>query len=190
MAAPAETFLAFVNPHRQRLCALARQYARSPDDAAELVQETLLRAWRNFSLTKDTTYRRSWLVVILRNIAAEWHRAGQRRVRLVPFDCVELTELAGTDSSEPFAPLPTMDDVQFREFLDAKIAAALDALEPQYREVVILLVAGDLNYREIGEVLDCPIGTVMSRMARARRALRERLAEFAVARNQTRGGRP
>jgi len=71
-----------------------------------------------------------------------------------------------------------MSEEQFREFLDATIAQALDALEAPAREIVILSVAADLSYREIAEVLDCPIGTVMSRMARARRALREHLADF------------
>ena len=72
-----------------------------------------------------------------------------------------------------------MDEDRFREFLDDKVVAALDAIDPAYREVLILAVAGDLTYREIGEVLACPVGTVMSRMARARRQLRERLAVHA-----------
>ncbi|GJQ25984.1 MAG: hypothetical protein HBSAPP02_10160 [Phycisphaerae bacterium] len=81
-----------------------------------------------------------------------------------------------------------MDESQFREFLDDRVAAALDTLEPPYREVVVLSVAGGLNYREIGDVLECPIGTVMSRMARARRALREQLADYAATQSQERGG--
>ena len=56
-----------------------------------------------------------------------------------------------------------------------------DALVPEFREVVVLSVAGGLNYREVADVLDCPVGTVMSRMARARRLLRERLADYAAA---------
>ena len=64
-----------------------------------------------------------------------------------------------------------MSEEQFREFLDDKIAAALDALDPPFREVIILSVAGDLTYKEVAAVLDCPVGTVMSRMARARRTL-------------------
>jgi RNA polymerase sigma-70 factor (ECF subfamily) len=82
-----------------------------------------------------------------------------------------------------------MSEAHFYEFLDDRLVAALEELDPPNREVVVLSVAGGLNYREIGEVLDCPMGTVMSRMARARRALRERLAEFAVVQNPTRGGR-
>jgi RNA polymerase sigma-70 factor (ECF subfamily) len=113
-----------------------------------------------------------------------------RRVRIVPHDQAELTELAAVDLSEPLLPLPSMDEASFYEFLDDRIVAALELLEPQYREVIVLSVAGGLNYREIGEVLDCPIGTVMSRMARARRALREQLADYAPSRDHAKGGRP
>jgi RNA polymerase sigma-70 factor (ECF subfamily) len=177
----AATFEAFVTPHVGRLAVLARQYVQTATDASDLVQETLLRAWRNFSPAQPGGYQRAWLVVILRNIAAEWHRASRRRIRIVPAHDSELTELAASDLSEPFAPLPQMDEVCFREFLDDRVAASLDGLESPYREVIVLSVAGGLNYREIGEVLDCPIGTVMSRMARARRALREQLADYAAA---------
>ena len=79
-----------------------------------------------------------------------------------------------------------MDERQFREFLDDKIAAALSALDPPFREVIVLSVAGGLSYREIAQVLDCPVGTVMSRMARARRTLRERLAQCAHPRARAR----
>lgn len=174
-----EAFLRFVRPQWRRLHVTARQYAWREADARDLVQEVLLRAWRSFSPTDESAYRRAWLLVIMRNVALEWRRTARRRIRIAPVKDAELTELASPDSSEPFCPLPAMDEQQFREYLDDRIVAALDALEAPFREVLILSVAGDLNYREIAEVLDCPIGTVMSRMARARRMLRERLAGYA-----------
>ena len=176
MSESAEMFLQFVRPYWGRMHRVARRYVVGEHDAADLVQEVLLRAWRSYSPAEEKTYRRAWLFVILRNVAAEWHRASQRRIRLVPVSHSELTELAPADLSEPFAPLPVMGEERFREFLGDELAGALGRLQPAYREVVILSVAGDLNYREIAEVLDCPMGTVMSRMARARRALREALA--------------
>ncbi len=185
----AEAFERFVSPHLPRLSALAHQYARTSEDAADLLQETLLRAWRGFSPTAAPAYRRAWLVVILRNIAVDWSRAERRRIRVIPLDGVELTEVIAVDAAEPFVPFPRMDEARFLELLDDRLVSALDSLEAPYREVVVLHVAGGLDYREIGEVLDCPVGTVMSRMARARRALRERLAEYASARDKTRGGR-
>ena len=105
-----------------------------------------------------------------------------------PQSDTELTEALPTDLTEPFAPAPNLlDEERFREFLDDHLAAALDGLEPIFREVIVMSVAGGLNYREIGEVLDCPVGTVMSRMARARRSLREGLSSFATQAGWIRG---
>lgn len=174
-------FLRLVRPCRRRLHFVARHYAGSAEDARDLVQETLLRAWRAYNPGEDRSYGEGWLFVIQRRVAAEWARQGSRRVTLVPIEHEELTELVGSQLSEPLEALPSSTEDQFREFLDQNIAAAFDSLEPAYREVVLLSVAADLSYREIAEVIGCPLGTVMSRMARARRALRERLAGVAKA---------
>ncbi len=168
-----------VTPLLRRLNAVALQYAPRGNEGRDLVQETLLRAWRNYSSVEEKTYRGAWLFVIMRNVAFEWQRAGSSRLRLTLLPDTELTELISADTSEPFAPVPSMSESEFREHLDDRIAAALDSLEAPYREVLMLSAAGGLTYREIAEVLDCPLGTVMSRIARARRSLRERLASFA-----------
>ena len=174
----ASEFLRHVRPLWGRLRAVAERYCARREDAGDLVQETLLRAWRAFSPVEEPTHPRAWLVAIMRNIVIDWHRAALRQVSIVPAAYEELTELAGPELDQPFTPLSAMSEEQFREFLDATIAQALDALEAPAREIVILSVAADLSYREIADVLDCPIGTVMSRMARARRILREHLADF------------
>lgn len=175
----AQEFARFVQPHWQRLHLVARRYGAREHDAQDLVQETLLRAWRNFALTHERSYGRAWLFVIMRNVACEWRRTAQRRIRLAPDIGSDLTEVVADDASAPLSPLPAMGEHEFREFLDDRVAAALDDLDASFREVVVLSVAGGLNYREIAEVLDCPLGTVMSRMGRARRTLRERLAGYA-----------
>ena len=175
MEAAAVEFLRFVQPQWESLHRVARRYVLGTDDANDLVQETLLRAWRSFSAAQQRTHNRAWLFVIMRSAVMDWQRTSSRRITLVPTPDSELTELAPAALTEPFAPAPTMDEQQFREFLDDRIVAALDELEPAFREVIVLSVAGDLSYRKIAEVLDCPVGTVMSRMARARRALRESL---------------
>jgi RNA polymerase sigma-70 factor (ECF subfamily) len=169
------------------LYALARQYFTSESDAQDLIQETLMRAWRNYSENDECTCSRTWLIAIMRNVVFEWHRASTRRVTLIPIEETELTELAGDDPGDPLAGLPNLAESQFRELLDCRIESALRALEPRYREVVLLSAAGGLSYREIAQVLDCPVGTVMSRMARARRYLRERLASFVDERGRLRG---
>ncbi len=173
------SFVGYVRPVWGKLHAVARQYVPPGEQASDLVQETLVRAWRSFAADEQTLHHRAWLFVIMRHIAIDWQRSADRRVTL-ELDCeAHLTELASADLTESLAAFPAMSESAFREFLDDKIVAALDALAPAFREVLILSVAGDLRYREIAEVLDCPIGTVMSRMARARRDLREKLADYA-----------
>ncbi len=189
METSAEVFLRYIQPLWGRLYLVARRYYGHGDDARDLVQETLLRAWRGFSRTEERTYRGAWLFVIMRNVVLDWQRTAGRKINLILVPDSDLTEIAPSDLTEPFCPLPPMDEGRFREFLDDRIAAALDALEPQFREVIVLSVAGGLSYREIAEVLDCPVGTVMSRMARARRGLREALATYAHANRLVTGGR-
>ncbi len=172
-------FLAHVQPLSRKLDLVARQYAGTGPDACDLVQETLLRGWRSFSPDDERTYSPAWLFVIMRNIAYEWRRVAGRRIRLVPLPESELTDVEAFEPGAPLVPLAPMNEQQFREFLDDHILGALDDIEPSFREVLLLSVAGDLTYREISRVLDCPLGTVMSRMARARRQLRERLAVYA-----------
>ncbi|MCP4247666.1 MAG: sigma-70 family RNA polymerase sigma factor [bacterium] len=188
----ADTFLVHVRPHWCGLHRVARRYAGGESEACDLVQEALLRAWRSFSAADQRTYRRSWFFVILRNVGLEWQRSRRsrsRRIKMLPLSDRELTDLAGPEPTEPLADLPGMSEAQFTDFLDQRIVAAIDDLEPVFREVLLLSVAGELTYREIAEVLDCPVGTVMSRMARARRSLRERLADFAGTRSAVRKGR-
>ncbi len=174
-------FARLIRLYWQHLHLVAGRYANTREDGEDLVQEALLRAWKSFKPNEEHKYRGGWLFVILRSVAIDWARSKRTRIRLVPLDEHELTELFESDLSESLTPLPSLTEERFREFIDDRIASALDELEPIHREVIMLSVIGDLNYREIADVLNCPVGTVMSRMARARRALRGRLAEFARA---------
>src|SRR3990172_1642955 len=135
MASHAELFLAYVRPHWRRLHQIAGRYAASGHEANDLVQETLLRAWRSFSPVDGGTYERGWLFVILRNVAAEWRRTRKRRIRLVSAANHELTDFASTELTDSLPPLPAVNEAQFRELLDARLAAAVDALDDAYREV-------------------------------------------------------
>jgi len=176
-----KAFLRLVRPCWRRLHLVARHYTAGEEDARDLVQEALLRAWSAYRPGADRSYSEGWFFVIQRRVAAEWARRMDRRVTLVPVEHGELTELVGTELSDPLQVLPSSTEGEFRELLDQRLASAFDSLNPAFREVILLSVAGDLNYREIAQVLACPLGTVMSRMARARRALRERLASPASA---------
>ena len=169
-------FFCFIQPHLRALRTAARQYAALDQDVNDLVQETLLRAWRNYSPTKESDYRPSWLFVIMRNISLEWHRTATRRIKIKYVPDEHLTEMAVVNLQDPFPAFGPLSEEKFRDFLDERLAEAWDALNSSFREVLVLSLCGDLSYREIAEVLDCPIGTVMSRVARARRELREHLA--------------
>jgi len=147
-----------------------------------------MRAWRSFSPTDASTYSRAWLFVILRNVAFEWRRQSNRRVKLVPLMDAELTDPeAEHPATAELAPHSAIDDAGFVRFVDEHVAHAFERLEAPMREVVMLSVAGGLSYREIAVVLQCPVGTVMSRMARARRRLREELAGHARVMGWTKG---
>jgi len=174
-------FLRLVRPCWRRLHLLARHYTGDPATARDLVQETLLRGWSAFSPSEERSYREGWLFVIQRRVAAEWARGAKRRITLVPVEQSELTELEMVDLTESFEALPSSTEDTFREFLYQNVTEAFDSLEPRFREVVVLSLVAELGYREIAEVLDCPLGTVMSRMARARRTLRQRLSSCARA---------
>ena len=181
-------FPRFLQPHWRPLRAMARQYAASPADAEELVQETLLRAWRNYSPAEERSYSRGWLLPILRHAAIDRSRRASSRMKLVPLPELELI-VRGAEEEGPPGPLPALSEEVFREWLDDRLAAALDAVQQPYRAVLMLSVSAELSYREIAEVLDCPIGTVMWRMARARRQLRGRLSEFGGESRSEPGGR-
>lgn len=180
----------FVRPHWKRLHRLALRYTAGDHDAGDLVQETLLRAWRNFSVGEDRAYHRAWLMTIMRNIAIEWQRTRRSRLRMLAMDSAELTELVPADPTEPFSSYPAMTEDRFRGFVDERIVSALEQLSDPFREVIVLSAIGGLNYREVAEVLDCPVGTVMSRMSRARRSLRETLTDFAKSSGWVRESQP
>ncbi len=179
MESQTDIFMQYIRPHWKVLHIVARKYTVSEADVSDLVQETLLKAWKSFSSTEEREYCRAWLFVIMRNIALDWQKRNKHRIKLYLVAHSELTEIAASDLNEPLCQMPMMDEERFLQFVDDHIIAALDAIDPAFREVIILSAAGGLKYIEIAQVLDCPMGTVMSRMARARKKLRERLADFA-----------
>jgi RNA polymerase sigma-70 factor (ECF subfamily) len=127
--------------------------------AEDLVQETLLRAWKYFDSFEAGTNCRAWLLRILRNVwADQW-----RRPRLeLPLPSVEE---GGTE------PYYEWEHELVRDELSEEMQRALGELPPDYRWAVMLADVEELSYREIAEIMACPIGTVMSRINRGRRML-------------------
>jgi len=173
-----EDFDDLVLEHLDMLYAVALRLTRNPTEAQDLTQNTILKALRFHERFKKGTYIKAWLLTILRNTFINEYR---RKVRRPKF-----TELSG---AEP-APSPSPDpEVQIDpgghkygdviELLDDKVKEAIEDLPEEFRLAVIMADIEDKSYKEIAEVMDCPLGTVMSRLYRGRKLLRERLHDYA-----------
>lgn len=144
--------------------------ARSED----LVQDSLLKAYRSWSDFTLGTNCRAWLMTILRNTFINEFRSRQRRPTPVEFDEVaDRSVFEAVESTDPEGDF-------FERLIDAEVIAAVDALPDEFRVPVVLSDLEGLSYQEIAEVLDIPVGTVKSRLFRARRRLQGRLYEYAV----------
>jgi RNA polymerase sigma-70 factor, ECF subfamily len=142
--------------------------SRSRVEAEDLVQETCLRALRGVDGLRDDSSAKSWLFSILRNV---W--LNQLRHRSTSPDVVDL------DSHETIEPADTRQDpysAYVNKIEREQVRAAIQKLPVEFREIIILREYEELSYQEIAAVLECPHGTVMSRLARARSKLRELLA--------------
>jgi RNA polymerase sigma-70 factor (ECF subfamily) len=159
-----------VLPHLPSAYNLARWLTRNGSDADDVVQEAFLRAYRFFPSFRGTDAR-AWILAIVRNSCWTFLRAS--RPREVVADLGE--------ADEPRDVAPSAEEDLVRRADGARLARALEELPAEFREAVVLRELEELSYREIAEVVGIPIGTVMSRLARARRRLREALARPAAA---------
>ncbi len=153
--------------HMDTLYSTALHLTRNPADAQDLVQDTVVRALRFHHTFKPGTYIRAWLIAILRNTFINDYRKRARR----PLH-VELTG-AETVASIEIGPVAGTDTL---ELLSDELRFAVDALPETHRRAVIMADLEDRTYQEIADTLECPLGTVMSRIHRGRRMVRESLA--------------
>ena len=158
-------FAASVLPHLDAAYNLARWLVRDAHDAQDVVQDALVRALRHFDGFRGGDPR-PWLLAIVRNAAFAW--LGARRTGEVDFADHE-HELAAALALD--APPADPESLAIRRAERREIDAAIAALPIAFRETLILRELEDLSYREIAQVLDVPVGTVMSRLARARAML-------------------
>jgi RNA polymerase sigma-70 factor (ECF subfamily) len=182
-----QTFSTDALQYAPQLYSAALRMTRNPADAEDLVQETFLRAYRSYASFEVGTNLRAWLFRILTNTFINSYRAKQRRP--------QETELGETDDLYLYRRLGRIDtaalsaeDQLFDLFTDDEVKAALEELPEAFRLPVLLADVEDFSYKEIAEVLDIPIGTVMSRLHRGRKAMHRRLYEFAQARGLIRPG--
>jgi RNA polymerase sigma-70 factor (ECF subfamily) len=173
------TFDALLIEHMDLMFAVAMKLTRNVDDAEDLVHNTVVKALRFHDKFREGTYIKAWLLTILRNTYINQYRQKVRRPTSV--------ELSGNEESHESYPDPNVtyqpesdkySDVL--ELLGDEVRIAVDTLPIEFRKVVILADVEDRSYKDIAEILDCPIGTVMSRLFRGRKILRTQLHDYAV----------
>lgn len=148
-------------------------------DAEDLVQETFLKAYRAFSQFQEGTNCKAWLLTILRHTHLDLARKMAKEPPTEPWDEME----AMHDGSQPNAKEV---ETALEGSLDAEVEQALQSLPPRQRLAVILADLEEMSYEEIADALNCPLGTVRSRLHHARALLRQRLLDFARARGYVR----
>src|SRR5437762_303115 len=153
---------------------VARHLANSRDDADELVQETYARAFRSWRSFQPGTNLRAWLLRILTNLNIDRGRRSQRAPQMQPLEANDYYLYDKLSESE--GGLADEERVVERLSQD-DIVSALSAVPHDFRDVIVLVDIGDFSYQDAAQILDIPIGTVMSRLHRGRRILKRELAE-------------
>lgn len=159
-------FQQLTHPWRDRLYGVALRYTRDQQTAEDWVQETLLRAWRNFSQLSEHQATYAWLLKILDHVVADDSRRHKRRQQLAPVLTTDDKMLQTHHSSAP-GPFEQTLNCQIHN----QLAAAVMSLPDVFSTVIMLRDMEGLSYQEIAGILDIPRGTVMSRLSRGRRLL-------------------
>jgi len=154
-----------VLPHLNDAYTLARYVLRDEHDAQDVVQDAVLRAWRYFDGFHDGDPR-AWLLSIVRNCCYTWLRSHRW----------ERSTLSADDAAEVEDPRAA-DDSVIAKSESERIQTAVNALPPELKEVIVLRELNDLSYRQISEIIGAPMGTVMSRLSRARDRLANALGD-------------
>src|SRR5262249_30772914 len=151
--------------HLDSLFGFAMALTRSRVEAEDLVQETYLRATRAFGRLLPDTNLKAWLFAIMRNIRLNQLRAAGARPEFVDIDAEEVSDWLDPATEDPYTIL-------VRKVERETLRSAIERLPDHYREVVVLRDLEGFSYQQIATILQCPAGTVMSRLGRAREQLR------------------
>ncbi len=164
--------------HLDMLYAVALRLTHNAADAEDLTQNTVVKALRFHDKFKEGTYIKAWLLTILRNTFINEYRRRARRPTFVELTGAEPAPHLGPD---PNIPLQAEDGKTngLLELLDDEVRLAIESLPNDFRVAVIMADLEDKSYKEIADAMECPLGTVMSRLYRGRKLLRDQLEEYA-----------
>jgi RNA polymerase sigma-70 factor (ECF subfamily) len=166
--------------YTRQLYSAALRMSRNPADAEDLVQETLLKAYRAYHTFEEGTNLKAWLYRILTNTYINKYRKDSRRPSEVDLGDVEDLYLYRRIGSEDSADMArTTEERVLDGLVESDIKEAVESLPENFRMAVLLADLEGFSYKEIAEILEIPIGTVMSRLHRGRKAMQKRLWEFA-----------
>jgi RNA polymerase sigma-70 factor (ECF subfamily) len=169
--------------YTRQLYSAAMRMTRNPSDAEDLVQETFLKAYRAYHTFEEGTNLKAWLYRILTNTFINKYRKDTRRPSEVDLGSVEDLYLYRRIGSEESAEAArTTEDRVLDGLVESDIKKAVEDLPENFRLPVLLADLEGFSYKEIAEILDIPIGTVMSRLHRGRKAMQKSLWEFATKR--------
>jgi RNA polymerase sigma-70 factor, ECF subfamily len=180
-------FQADALPLLDSLYGAALRMTRNPQDAEDLVQETMLRAYRAFDRFEAGTNLKAWLFRILTNAYINTYRKRQREPQKVSADEVEEFDLYQELKSHDTQFEATPESIVLDSLVDSDIIDAIEDLPEQFRLAVVLSDIEGFSYAEMAEIMDVPMGTVMSRLHRGRKALQKRLWELARDRGIVKG---
>lgn len=163
-------------PHMDILYNYALRMTADPDDAKDLLQETFLKAYRFWDKYEKGTNIRAWLFRIMKNSYINRYRKETKEPDTVDYN--DIQNFYNTIRYQSEDPNDLQEKI-FGGLLEDDVARAIEALPEDFRTVVILCDIEGLTYEEIAEFVDCPIGTVRSRLHRGRKMLREKLYHYA-----------
>jgi RNA polymerase sigma-70 factor (ECF subfamily) len=169
------------------LYAGALRMTRNPADAEDLLQETMMRAYRSFARFEEGTNLKAWLFRILTNAYINTYRKKQREPQKISQDEIEDFDLYRELKDHDPQLSVTPETLVLERLVDGDILRAIDELPEQFRLAVILSDVEDFSYAEMAEIMDVPLGTVMSRLHRGRKALQKRLWDVAKERGIVKG---
>lgn len=175
-------------PFLDNLYNMALRLTRNSEDAEDLIQETYFKAYKYYDKFEEGTNLKAWLFRIMKNSFINGYRKKQNQPPESAFQAIE--EVFEAQVSEDAGQIKNPEEEILEQVLDEDIQQALDALRDDYRMVILLVDLEGFSYKEAAEILEVPVGTVMSRLYRGRRMLEKVLLSYARSHGYMRGEEP